>query len=283
MEIFKNLRHLQNTIKTIKMGGKSIGFVPTMGYLHEGHLTLVREARKRSDIVVVSIFVNPLQFGPKEDFSRYPRDIERDKKMLMEEGTDILFLPEVLDMYSDDFQTYVEVTKVTKTLCGASRPGHFRGVATVVLKLFNAVKPDYAFFGEKDFQQLVTIKRMVEDLNLDIEIVGVPIVREPDGLAMSSRNSYLNEKERESALCLYKAIQRAKELVSKGERDVKVILSEVTNVVKNTPLTKIDYVKLCNPKTLEYIEDGVLVDKTLLALAVFVGNTRLIDNTILEV
>jgi len=283
MEIVKGIKELQTKVTAIKKTGKTVGFVPTMGYLHEGHLTLVREAKKECDVVIVSIFVNPLQFGPKEDFSKYPRDFERDCKMLEAENTDIVFNPEPSEMYPEGFQTFVEVTEVTKTLCGTSRPGHFRGVTTVVLKLFNAAKPDKAFFGEKDFQQLVTIRRMVKDLNLSIEIIGVPIVREPDGLAMSSRNTYLKGDERKSALCLYRSILVAKEYLAKGERNAKKILAVVQDVIENTPLTKIDYVKLCNPDTLEYIEDGELKGKTLLALAVFVGGTRLIDNAILEV
>lgn len=283
MEIVKGIKDLQTKVNALRRAGKTIGFVPTMGYLHEGHLTLVREAKKSCDVVIVSIFVNPLQFGPKEDFSKYPRDFNRDCSMLKAENTDIVFAPEANEMYSDGFQTFVEVTEVTKTLCGASRPGHFRGVTTVVLKLFNAAKPDKAFFGEKDFQQLVTIRRMVKDLNLDIEIIGVPIVRETDGLAMSSRNTYLNSEERKSALSLYKSIQVAKQLVGTGEKSVAKIVSAVKEVIEQTPLTRIDYVKLCDLDTLEYIEAGEINKSALLALAVFVGNTRLIDNCVLEV
>ncbi len=283
MEIVKGIKDLQTKVNALRRTGKTVGFVPTMGYLHEGHLTLVREAKKNCDVVIVSIFVNPLQFGPKEDFLKYPRDFNRDCNMLKAENTDIVFAPEASEMYSDGFQTFVEVTEVTKTLCGASRPGHFRGVTTVVLKLFNAAKPDKAFFGEKDFQQLVTIRRMVKDLNLDIEIIGVPIVRETDGLAMSSRNTYLNSEERESALSLYKSIQVAKQLVATGEKSVDKIITAVKEVIEQTPLTRIDYVKLCDLNTLEYIEAGEINKSALLALAVFVGNTRLIDNCVLEV
>lgn len=283
MEIVKTINEMQNITKRYKKEGKVVGFVPTMGYLHEGHLTLVKEAKKRCDIVVVSIFVNPLQFGPKEDFAKYPRDFERDSNLLLKEGVDYIFYPEREEMYQDGYQTYVEVTEVTKNLCGASRPGHFKGVTTVVCKLFNAVMPDLAFFGEKDYQQIMTIKRMVKDLNMDIEIIGVPIVREPDGLAMSSRNTYLSEEERKSALCLYKGINLAKDMIKNGERDAEKIVSSVINLISNTPLTRIDYVKLCHPETLEYIEKGEIKENVLLALAVFVGNTRLIDNSILEV
>jgi len=283
MEIVKTINEMQNITKRYKKEGKVVGFVPTMGYLHEGHLTLVKEAKKRCDIVVVSIFVNPLQFGPKEDFAKYPRDFERDSNLLLKEGVDYIFYPEKEEMYQDGYQTYVEVTEVTKNLCGASRPGHFKGVTTVVCKLFNAVMPDLAFFGEKDYQQIMTIKRMVKDLNMDIEIIGVSIVREPDGLAMSSRNTYLSEEERKSALCLYKGINLAKDMIKNGERDAEKIVSSVIDLISNTPLTRIDYVKLCHPETLEYIEKGEIKENVLLALAVFVGNTRLIDNSILEV
>lgn len=283
MEIVKTINEMQKIAKRYKKEGKVVGFVPTMGYLHEGHLTLVKEAKKICDMVVVSIFVNPLQFGPKEDFAKYPRDFERDSNLLLKEGVNYIFYPEKEEMYQDNYQTYVEVTEVTKNLCGASRPGHFKGVTTVVCKLFNAVMPDFAFFGEKDYQQLITIKRMVKDLNMDIEIIGVPIVREPDGLAMSSRNTYLSEEERKSALCLYKGINLAKELIRNGERDAEKIISSVINLISSTPLTRIDYVKLCHPETLDYIEKGDIKENVLLALAVFVGNTRLIDNSILEV
>lgn len=283
MKIVNKIKEMQAIVREHKKEGDIVGFVPTMGYLHEGHLTLVREAKKRCDIIVVSIFVNPLQFGPKEDFAKYPRDFERDSNMLKSCEVDYLFYPDFKEMYPEHYQTYVDVTEVTKNLCGGSRPGHFRGVTTVVCKLFNATMPDVAFFGEKDYQQLVTIRRMVKDLNMDIEIVGVPIVRERDGLAMSSRNTYLSKEERESALCLIRGIKLAKDLVAKGERDAEKIIFAVTDVIQKTPFTRIDYIKLCDPDTLEYIEKGALYKKTLLALAVFVGKTRLIDNAILEV
>lgn len=282
MEIITKISQMQNLSKGFKRDGKTIGFVPTMGYLHEGHLSLVRASKRDCDITVVSIFVNPIQFGPKEDLSRYPRDFERDRSMLEKEGVDYIFYPSVEEMYQPDFNTTINVEGVTKNLCGASRPGHFRGVTTVVGKLFNIVLPDRAYFGEKDYQQLITIKKMVRDLNFPVEIIGMPIVREKDGLAMSSRNSYLNEEERKSALCLYKSILLAQNLVKEGKTSVKEILDTVEEFIKSTPYTKIDYVKICDPKTLEYIEDGNIEGKKLLALAVFVGNTRLIDNVILE-
>lgn len=283
MEIISSIPELQRKIKALKKNDIVVGFVPTMGYLHEGHLALVHAAKKMCDIVVASIFVNPLQFGPKEDFAKYPRDIERDSSMLEKVETNILFYPDVKEMYPDNFQTYVEVTDVTKNLCGASRPGHFRGVTTVVLKLFNAVLPDKAFFGLKDYQQYLTIKRMVKDLNLDIDVIGVPIVREKDGLAMSSRNTYLNPEERISALSLFKSIEKVKNMVANGERNAAKIIAEARQIIESHRFTTIDYVKLCNPETLEYIENGEIKSDTLLALAVFIGNTRLIDNSILEV
>ncbi len=283
MKIITLVSEMQAISRKLRLEGKTIGFVPTMGYLHEGHLSLVRASKSECDVTVVSIFVNPIQFGPKEDLSRYPRDFERDKNMLEKEGVDFVFYPTVEDMYPDGFNTTINVEGVTKNLCGASRPGHFRGVTTVVGKLFNIVFPDKAYFGEKDYQQLITIKKMVRDLNFPIEIVGMPIVREKDGLAMSSRNTYLNAEERASALCLYKSILLAKQLIADGEKNVKNILKSIEQLIKNTPFTKIDYVKFCDPETLEYIEDGEIKGRVLLALAVFVGNTRLIDNAILEV
>ncbi len=282
MEIITKVNQMQMLAKDIKKNNRSIGLVPTMGYLHEGHLTLVRASKRDTDVTVVSIFVNPIQFGPKEDFSRYPRDFERDRSMLEKECVDYIFYPSIDEMYQPDFSTTINVEGVTKNLCGASRPGHFQGVTTVVGKLFNIVLPDKAYFGEKDYQQLVTIKKMVKDLNFPIEIIGMPIVRENDGLAMSSRNSYLSEEERKSALCLYKSILLAKEMVIMGKKNIKDIIIAIEELIKKTPFTKIDYVKICDPETLECIEDGNIDGKKLLALAVFIGNTRLIDNAILE-
>ncbi len=277
MEIFKDPKEIQNFLINLKKNGKKISFVPTMGYLHEGHLSLMRKARKYGDILVVSIFVNPTQFGPNEDLDRYPRDFEGDQKKCEKIPVDIIFYPTNENMYPENFQTYVEVTKVTKNLCGLSRPTHFRGVATVVAKLFNIIQPDYAFFGEKDFQQLVVIKQMVRDLNFPIEIIGCPIVREPDGLAMSSRNAYLNKEERAQALCLYKSICKVKELFQNGERNVSVLLDEAEKVIKSYPLAEIDYVKIVDINTMEDVKEEI--DKpALYAVAVKIGNTRLIDN-----
>ena len=261
--------------------GYTIGFVPTMGYLHEGHLSLVRRAREENDKVVVSIFVNPTQFGPNEDYNRYPRDLDRDMKLLEPIGVDAVFYPSVEEMYPEGYKTYVEVVDITERLCGASRPGHFRGVTTVCTKLFNIVMPHRAYFGKKDFQQYVVIKNMVRDLNMDLEIVPMPIVREPDGLAMSSRNTYLNPEERKAATCLYRSLKRAVELFESGERSARRIREEVVKVIEAEPLAKIDYVEVVDPETFRPVEQ---VEKgTLVALAVFVGPARLIDNVQLGV
>ncbi|MDL1972485.1 MAG: pantoate--beta-alanine ligase, partial [Deltaproteobacteria bacterium] len=264
-----------------KKEGKKIAFVPTMGYFHKGHLSLMERGRKLADILVISIFVNPIQFGPGEDFREYPRDLERDLSLAEGVGVDVAFIPEAEEMYPPDYQTYLEVTRLTQHLCGLFRPGHFRGVTTVVAKLFNIVKPDIALFGLKDYQQYIVIKRMVRDLNYDIEVVGCPIIREEDGLAMSSRNTYLTPEQRKSALCLYQGIKLAERLVREGQRDAKIIIKEVIDYIESKPYTQIDYVKICHPETLDDLE--YLNDKALLALAVRVGKARLIDNTILEV
>ncbi|OAQ21001.1 pantoate--beta-alanine ligase [Thermosulfurimonas dismutans] len=279
MELITKVKDMQARSEALRQAGKRIGFVPTMGYFHEGHLALMRKARELSDVVVVSIFVNPTQFGPGEDYERYPRDLERDFKLAEAEGVDLLFAPSAEEMYPVGYQTYVEVTDLSKPLCGASRPGHFRGVATVVLKLFNIVKPHLAVFGEKDYQQLQVIKRMVRDLNLEVEIVPHPIVREPDGLAMSSRNVYLSPEERKSALCLYQALELARRRVAEGKQKVPELKAELEEFISSHPFTRIDYVEFRDPETLE--EKGMVDGPTLLALAVFVGKARLIDNTIL--
>jgi pantoate--beta-alanine ligase len=277
MKIFNSPEEIQNYIKELKSEGKKISFVPTMGYLHEGHLSLMREAKKYGDVVVVSIFVNPTQFGPNEDLDKYPRDFKGDEAKCESVGVDIIFYPTVENMYPEEYQTYVTVEKVTKNLCGLSRPVHFRGVATVVSKLFNIVLPDFAFFGEKDFQQLVVIKRMVKDLNFPVKVVGCPIVRESDGLAMSSRNKYLSQEERKQALCLFKAIKRVKELFEKGERDSIKLTDEAKKIIEKEPLASIDYVKIVDIESMEDI-NGNINKNALIALAVKVGNTRLIDN-----
>jgi len=280
MEVIKSPSEMQQRASAWRREGKVIAFVPTMGYFHEGHLSLMREGRKRGDVLVVSIFVNPTQFGPGEDFDRYPRDMERDLRMAEEVGVDVIFAPTVEEMYPEGYQTYVEVEKVTQHLCGLSRPGHFRGVTTVVTKLFNIVKPHVALFGQKDYQQLITIERMVKDLNMDVEIVGMPTVREEDGLAASSRNVYLSPEERKAALSLYRSLRRAEELFSEGVRESQRILEEVKGVLEAEPLVKIDYVHVCDPETLEDIE-GPIGERALVAVAAKVGTTRLIDNTLL--
>lgn len=280
MEVIKSPSEMQQRASAWRREGKVIAFVPTMGYFHEGHLSLMREGRERGDVLVVSIFVNPTQFGPGEDFDRYPRDMERDLRMAEEVGVDVIFAPTVEEMYPEGYQTYVEVEKVTKYLCGLSRPGHFRGVTTVVTKLFNIVKPHVALFGQKDYQQLITIERMVKDLNMDVEIVGMPTVREEDGLAASSRNVYLSPDERKAALSLYRSLRRAEELFSEGVRESQRILEEVKKVLEAEPLVKIDYVHVCDPETLEDIE-GPIGERALVAVAAKVGTTRLIDNTLL--
>jgi len=267
---------MQSFSTSLRMDGKKIAFVPTMGYFHEGHLSLMKEAKKMADCLVVSIYVNPTQFGPKEDFSKYPRDLERDLKMAESVNVDVIFYPPDKEMYPANYQTYVDVEKVTQNLCGMSRPGHFRGVATVCNKLFNIVKPDFAVFGKKDFQQFVTIKRMVDDLNMDIQIVGSPTVRESGGLAMSSRNKYLNKDERKSALTLFKALKLAQKLYSNGEKKSSVIITEVEKLIKRASFTAIDYIKICDTRTLK--DADKIKNQSVIALAVKVGNTRLIDN-----
>ncbi len=259
--------------------GRTVALVPTMGYLHEGHLSLIREGKKHANVVVLSIFVNPIQFGPGEDLARYPTDLDRDMALAKKEGVDLVFLPQKEVMYGKGHETFVDLEKLPTHLCGNSRPGHFRGVATVVSKLFNIVKPQVALFGEKDYQQLAIIRRMVEDLNFDIRVIGCPIVREPDGLAMSSRNSYLSSEQRKSALCLYGALKKARKTLAQGCRDVKAIINDLVEFINSHKETQIDYIDFCDPDTLERVSR--IEGKTLLALAVKVGNTRLIDNALL--
>jgi pantoate--beta-alanine ligase len=270
---------MQRWADAARADGKRIGFVPTMGYLHAGHISLVHEARKHCDVVVASIFVNPLQFGANEDLSRYPRDLDRDTQLLAEAGTDALFLPQARDIYPEGFQTTVTVANVTQGLCGTSRPTHFAGVTTVVAKLFNLVKPHVAVFGQKDYQQLVTIRRMVADLAMDIEIVGAPIMREADGLAMSSRNAYLSPAERRAALCLSRALAAAQTVLDEGTVSALDLLSAARGVIESEPLAKLDYASVVDPETMNEI--SIANGPVLLALAAFVGKTRLIDNRLL--
>ena len=280
IRLLREIKEMKTWAERVRREGATIGFVPTMGYFHEGHLALMRRARELADKVVVSIFVNPIQFGPKEDFAAYPRDLERDAKLAEEVGVDLLFVPEAEEMYPSGYQTFVEVTELSKPLCGAKRPGHFRGVATVVLKLFNIVRPHLAVFGLKDYQQYLVIRQMVKDLNLDVEIVGHPIVREEDGLAMSSRNTYLSPEERKSATCLYQALVLAERRVREGEREAQRLKDELSRFILSHPHTRIDYIEFCDPETLAPVER--LEGETLLALAVFVGRARLIDNALIR-
>ncbi|GAV23201.1 pantoate--beta-alanine ligase [Carboxydothermus pertinax] len=282
MRFFTEVKTLKAYIAEQKREGKTIGFVPTMGYLHDGHLSLVRTAKQQADVVIVSIFVNPLQFGPSEDFAKYPRDLERDLALLQEEGVDCVFAPPAEEMYREGFSTYVEVSgEITEVMCGKSRPGHFKGVTTVVTKLFNIVTPDLAFFGQKDAQQLFIIEKLVRDLNFNVEIVRVPTRREEDGLAMSSRNTYLNPEERRAATILYRALKRGEELVKNGERNPEKLKQLIEEYIKTEPLARIDYVEVRSVPDLKVMEK--IQGKFIIALAVYIGSTRLIDNFILEV
>lgn len=282
MKVFDNIREMQMWCKHCKQEGKSIGLVPTMGYLHKGHLALVREARKSCDIVVVSIFVNPIQFGQGEDFADYPRDLKHDIDLLESEKTDAVFAPTAEEMYPSGYNTFVEVLgDITGKMCGASRPGHFRGVTTVVSKLFNICQPDQAFFGQKDAQQVSVVEKMVRELNFPLEIVRVPIVRESDGLALSSRNVYLNAVEKEQALVLNQALQLARQMIEEGERDVETIKTRMAAFIKKMPLADIDYIEIVNQSNLSHLD--VIDQKVLVALAVRIGKTRLIDNLLVEV
>lgn len=277
MRIIKTIDEVRREVKIARESGKSVGLVPTMGFLHEGHLSLIKRARKENDIVVVSIFVNPTQFGPGEDFETYPKDFGKDSKMCEDEGADIVFVPEVSEIYNKDFNTYVEVEgEITKKLCGKSRPGHFKGVTTIVLKLFNIVTPHRAYFGQKDAQQVAVIEQMVRDLNFDIQIIPCPIVREADGLAMSSRNTYLDDRERKAALILSKSLFEAKDMIEKGEGKSKNIIDHIEKNINNEPLAEIDYVEVVDRSTLEHV--GELQGDILIALAVRIGRARLIDN-----
>ncbi|MCM8757843.1 MAG: pantoate--beta-alanine ligase [Candidatus Omnitrophica bacterium] len=279
MRVLHSITSMQKISKEFQRQGKIIGFVPTMGYFHQGHLSLMLQARKDTDKVVVSIFVNPIQFGPKEDFKRYPRDLKRDLKMVKDIGVDIVFCPKEEEMYPEGYKTYVRVKELEDRLCGRFRPGHFQGVCTVVLKLFNIVMPHIAYFGQKDAQQAIIIKRMVKDLNIPVKIKVMPIVRESDGLAMSSRNTYLNKKEREDAVILYRGLQLAKELVKSGINDSAYIIERVKKFIL-PKITKIDYIEIVDYKNLLPLKK--IEKEGLLALAVWIGKTRLIDNIILR-
>lgn len=272
---------MQDHSDRLRDHGDRIGFVPTMGFLHEGHLSLMRQARQDTHALVVSIFVNPTQFGPGEDYDSYPRDLEKDASLCTEVGCDVLFTPGADEMYPHGNVTTVSVAGLTETLCGASRPGHFDGVTIVVSKLFNIIRPHMAYFGLKDYQQYRLISRMVQDLNMNIRIVGLPTVREEDGLAMSSRNAYLYNDERSGALTLSRSLDAAREMVSEGIRDPRIIEEKVRGIIESEPTTRIDYVNVVNADELDTL--STIEDRALLALAVFVGDTRLIDNVVLEI
>ncbi len=281
MEITGKIDEVRRKVKEWRKQGLSVGLVPTMGFLHEGHKSLIVRAAAENDRVVVSDFVNPIQFGVNEDLATYPRDIEADKKLCEEAGAALIFHPEVEEMYAPDFSTYVEMQKVSEGLCGKTRPTHFRGVCTVVCKLFHIVMPDRAYFGQKDAQQLAVIRRMVRDLNMDIQIVACPIVREEDGLAKSSRNTYLNEEERKAALVLSKAVFLGEEMMQDGERDAETILKAMRQMIEAEPLAKMDYVEMVDADTIEPLVRAE--GRVLTAMAVYIGTTRLIDNFIMEV
>lgn len=280
MDICYTIKDVRESVNAWKREGLTIGFVPTMGYLHEGHKSLMQAARANNDKVVVSVFVNPMQFGPNEDLESYPRDFEKDSALCESVGVDLIFHPEPEEMYADGFCSYVDMNGLTTELCGKSRPIHFRGVQTVVLKLFNIAKPDRAYFGQKDAQQLAVIKRMVKDLNVDTEIVGCPIVREADGLAKSSRNTYLNPDERKAALILSRSLKLGRELIENGETDAKAVIKAITDSINTEPLAKIDYVDVVDFDTITPVDK--IGKSVLVAIAVYIGKTRLIDNFIIE-
>ena len=281
MKTIENISRMTTFVKMMKKEGKSMGLVPTMGYLHEGHLSLVKAAKKHTDVVVMSIFVNPIQFAPSEDFEKYPRDLKHDEEMARDAGVDVIFYPSVKEMYPENYATYVTVERLTKNLCGSSRPGHFSGVATVVAKLFNIVKPDVAYFGQKDMQQALIIKKMATDLNMDLEIKIMPIVREKDGLAMSSRNEYLSEAERKDAVVLHQSLKQAENLIRGGEKEAKKIIRAIEETIKSKPTAKIDYVAVVDTKELKDIK--TISGEVMIALAVSFGQTRLIDNITITV
>ncbi len=277
MEVIKTIAEMRQFRQKL---AEPVGFVATMGYLHQGHLALMRQAREYNASVVVSIFVNPTQFGAGDDFDRYPRNLERDLSLLEKEGIDAVFATSIVEMYPPRFSSRVEVDNLTKRLEGASRPGHFSGVTTVVAKLFNIIQPARAYFGQKDAQQAIVIKKMVADLNMNLKVITLPTVREPDGLAISSRNSYLNPRERQAALVLYQSLMLAKKLWQRGERDAEKLRQEMVRFIRKEPLASIDYVSIADPDTLEEMEE--VKPPALVSLAVKIGSTRLIDNVVLE-
>ena len=281
MDVITSVHQMKRYSAQARAQNKRIAFVPTMGFLHEGHLSLMREGKKRGDILIVSIFVNPTQFGPSEDFERYPRNFAGDSRMAERVGVDVLFAPEAEEMYPPSHQSFIRVTEVTRGLCGKSRPTHFQGVATVVAMLFHIVMPHIAIFGEKDFQQLVTIQQMVRDLHMDVEVVGMPIIREVDGLAMSSRNTYLSPDERKAALSLPRSLERAREWISKGELRAGLLIEKAREVLQSEPLVRVDYLEICDARTLEPVDQ---IDRNVvIAVAAYLGKVRLIDNFVYRV
>ena len=280
MEVLSKISAIKTAIIKQKISRKSVGFVPTMGVLHEGHLSLVRESLRRTDCTVVSIFVNPTQFGPKEDLQEYPRDFEKDSALLEELGVDIVFVPDDQEMYPEGFKTYVDVTDLQDKFEGRSRPGHFRGVCTVVLKFFAIINPDIAYFGQKDAQQALIIKKMVRDLNLDVKIQVLPTVREEDGLALSSRNVYLTKDQRKAALCLVESLRETNRLIEAGEKDPRIIKSEMTRLIDAEPLASVDYIAIVDLENLDPLDK--IEGEALIAVAVFFGKVRLIDNMIVR-
>ena len=281
MEIIRRIHGMREAARQVRARGRTVGFVPTMGALHEGHLALVRRVKETSDLTVVSIFVNPAQFGPHEDYSRYPRDLPRDTDLLIAEGVDVLFAPDAAEIYPEGTSTWVDVAGLSTRLEGASRPGHFRGVATVVLKLFEIVRPTVAAFGQKDAQQAIIIQRMVRDLMLDVEVLVLPTVRDTDGLALSSRNAFLSADERRAAAAIPAALKAAEETIAGGERDPEAVVARARERIEAEPLLRIDYLELVNTGTLQPV--AALEGEVLLAVAVYAGRTRLIDNTVVRV
>jgi len=281
MKIIKKIKEMQRMADEARKKGEIIGLVPTMGYFHEGHLSLMREARRKSDLLVVSIFVNPTQFGPREDFKSYPRDLKRDLQLAKETGVDVIFSPDVKEMYPKNYLTYIEIEKLSNILEGASRPGHFRGVITIVAKLFNAIKPHKAYFGQKDFQQSVVIKKMVKDLDMNVEVIVLPTIREKDGLATSSRNVYLKKEERKVAPILYKSLKLAEELIKEGEKDSKKIIKEMKELIEKEKLIKLEYIAITDPETLKEVKR--IKRGTNVSLAARIGRARLIDNLTVKI
>lgn len=280
MKIAATVKEVREIVKQWKKEGKTVGLVPTMGYLHEGHKSLMEHSVRDNDKTIVSIFVNPTQFGPNEDLDKYPRDLERDKEVCESAGVDLIFHPETEEMYPEDFFTFSDMTTITEGLCGGNRPGHFRGVCTVVSKLFNIAAPDRAYFGQKDAQQLAVIKKMVRDMNFDLEVIGCPIVREEDGLAKSSRNTYLSDAERKAALVLNQSLKKGQQCIESGERSAESVKQAVRSHLEAEPQAKIDYVEIVDWNTLQPVE--TLEKPVLLAIAVYIGKTRLIDNFVWE-